>query len=69
MAVFAQTLFAFVRSHLMSFAFFSAWHFSDKLMNPKLFFLPNLIFYLSNKGFSRLKRRDKMLRDNDGGVF
>jgi hypothetical protein len=29
MAVFAQALFALVRCHLMSFAFFSAWH--DKL--------------------------------------
>jgi hypothetical protein len=55
MTVFAQALLTLVRSHLMSFAFFSAWHVINSLDIGSLFFLANLIFYLGNEGFCRLK--------------
>jgi len=38
MAILTQALFTLVRSHLVSFAFFSAWHVTVNLLEANYFF-------------------------------
>ena len=58
MSVFFQSFLTLMRSHFMSFSLFSAWH-------NNLF---NLVFNLCHKGFSWLKRWNKMFRNNDRSI-
>ena len=59
--VLPQTLLALVGSHLMSFPFLSARH--------NFYSLLHVGFHLADKSLSRLKSRNGMLGNNDGGIL